>query len=127
MRPLVLRGLVLLTAAIYLGIGAWVILDPAGAMAPAGVTLDDAGLVEARAMYGGLQLGMAAFLLTTVRERPRVGVLAGTLTIGGLGLARAAALLTSGVGGLHVTLAIIECIGGAVGAAALWWTRERST
>lgn len=120
--------LVALSALIFAGIGAWCIVDPVGALEPVGLApASELGLVEARAMYGGLQLGMAAFLAWTLRapERVRIGLLAATLSIGGLGGARLLAWLAlQPEGALMPMLCAIELGGAVAGALALWTTRR---
>lgn len=120
-----IRGLLACSAILYAGIGTWTTVDPIGALADVGVgTLDSRGLVELRAMYGGLQLGMAAFLAWCLAtpERARVGLTAATLTIGGLGLVRTLSWLAIGPeGALLPLLCVVELGCAGLGAAALAW------
>ncbi len=117
------RALVLVSAVVYAGIGLAAVADPVGLMAPVGVTvLDDRGVVELRAMYGGLELGMAVFLAACLRDeaRARVGLLAATLTLGGLGSARALAWwVAQPEGVLMPALMVVELGGAALGALVL--------
>lgn len=121
------RALVAMTALIYAGIGTWTLLDPFGALDRVGVAaVDSRGEVELRAMYGGLELGMALFLLWCLAspERVRAGLMASTLTVGGLGLVRAIGWIgLQPDGWLSVALMVAECTGAALGALALWSTR----
>ncbi len=116
------RLAVIAAVLVYVGVGLWCLVDPVGAMEPVGVTLDAAGEIEIRAMYGGLHLGMAGFLAWTVwrPDLTRTGLLAATLTLGGLGLARTAALLADGGRlPLHPTLCAVELTGLIIGGVLL--------
>lgn len=120
--------LVALCALIYAGVGVFCIVDPVSALAPVGLApVDDLGRVEVIAMYGGLELGMSAFLAWTLTtpERTRVGLVAGTLSIGGLGLGRLLGFLAlAPQSALMPILCAIELGGGLAGAAVLFATRE---
>ncbi|MCB9672535.1 MAG: DUF4345 family protein [Alphaproteobacteria bacterium] len=86
------------------------------------------GSVEIRAMYGGLELGMGAFLVWCGLDdaRARTGLVACLLTLGGLGLARLASwALTAPGPGLHPLLFSVELIGAATAAGVLAWTSRR--
>ena len=112
------QGYIGICTAIFLGIGLWCLVDPAGALAPTGVVPEGrAGLVELRAMYGGLEVGMACFLAWCLgTARLRTACMAAGATIGGLGLAR---LTSYGMVGsetaLHLLLAGVELAGGLAG------------
>lgn len=122
------RAFVVVSALIYLGIGIWCIVDPVGTMADVGLVVEGAnGAIEVRAMYGGLELGMAAFLLwcAIAEERVRTGVVAVTLSIGGLGLGRMltwVALRPPDT--LHPLLIPLELSSLVIGGLLLWHTRE---
>lgn len=48
----------------FLGFGLWLLADPAGGLAGVGIAATTAaGLVELRAFYGGLEVGLGLFLL----------------------------------------------------------------
>ncbi len=80
-----------------------------------------AGLVEARAMYGGLQAGFGLFCLLAGwrREWTRAGLTAIALVMGGLVLARTAAMGLHGVVGAHPGAAIYEGITTVLAVLAL--------
>lgn len=122
-------ALVWMTVAIYTGIGLYCLISPVEALAPVEVTaLGSGGVVELRAMYGGLQLGMAVFLSYCARspERVRLGLLAGVCSIGGLGLARLAAWLVAQPEGLLLPfLCMVEVGGASLGAWQLWRTADQ--
>ncbi|MCO4745271.1 MAG: DUF4345 family protein [Proteobacteria bacterium] len=115
--------LVMLSALVYAGIGLFCLVDPVTALDPVGLApTSDLGMVEARAMYGGLQLGMGAFLIWTLGtpERTRIGLVAATLSIGGLGLARLLSYGLAPTEGIVMPLLFSIELGGAIaGAAAL--------
>lgn len=93
--------IVLVLAALgFLVFGAWLVVDPVGGLA--GVDIGGttpAGVIELRAFYGGLEVGLGLFLLACAR-RPAWHVpglwlvLLGNL---GIGLARIFGIATSGV------------------------------
>ena len=92
---------VLLLAALgFLGFGGWLLVDPAGGLAGVDIgATSAAGLVELRAFYGGLEVGLGLFLLAcAARPAWRVPglwlVLLGNLSIG---LARVYGIASSGV------------------------------
>ena len=124
------RVWVVLSAAIFAGVGLWTLVDPVGALAPVGVAvLDDRGIVELRAMYGGMELGMATFLAWTLStsERTRTGLVAACLSIGGLGLVRLVSwFLLRPPGMLLPALCAVELIGAALGVFALWRSRDET-
>src|SRR3990167_699882 len=87
MRPF--SVLVLVLAALgFLGFGAWLLVDPVGGLAGVGIAGRSAGgVVELRAFYGGLEIGLGLFLLLcSARPDWRVPglwlVLLGNLCIG---------------------------------------------
>ncbi len=48
----------------FLGFGAWLLFDPVGGLASVGIAgTTAAGVVELRAFYGGLEVGLGLFLL----------------------------------------------------------------
>ena len=108
-----------------IGVGCWI--DPLGVLAPAGISvLDPNGLVELRAMYGGLEVGLALFLVWCAMDasRFRTGVVAMTLMLAGLSLTRLATwLVHTPEGQLHPFLIILELSGAIIGACLLWRTR----
>ena len=83
-----------------LGFGGWLVIDPAGGLAGVDIgATSPAGLVELRAFYGGLEVGLGLFLLAcAARPAWRVPglwlVLLGNLSIG---LARVYGIASSGV------------------------------
>jgi len=84
----------------FLGFGAWLVVDPIGGLAAVGVAATGpAGVIELRAFYGGLELGLGAYLLACAR-RPdwrRPGLWLTALANGGIGLTRLAGIAATGV------------------------------
>lgn len=80
-----------------------------------------AGLVEARAMYGGLQGGFGLFCLLAGfrRDWTRAGLTAIALVMGGLVLTRGIAMGLHGAVGAHPGAAIYEGITTALAVLAL--------
>jgi hypothetical protein len=119
------RVLLWLAVAVNVGIGVGCLVDPVGLLAPVGVAaLDDRGVVELRAMYGGFEIGLGLFIAWCARAPSRwsAGLLAAVLTVGGLGAVRAASWLAlRPEGWLLPALCAVELGASAVGAA-VWWT-----
>src|SRR4249920_1145675 len=84
----------------FLGFGLWLVVDPDGGLAAVGIgALNAAGRIELRAFYGGLELGLGAYLLACA-ARPdwrRPGLWAVGLGNGGIGLTRLVAIALTGV------------------------------
>ena len=125
------RAFVATSAAVFTGIGLWTLIDPVGALEQVGVTATSpGGVLELRAMYGGLELGMATFLLWCLRTPSTTwaGVMGATLTIGGLGLVRLVGLLT-----VHTTepllpiLCAAEGVAGGLGAVLMAYGRASTS
>lgn len=124
------RVVLWVSALSFAGIGVAALVAPAATVAGAGLgPLPEparAGLTEIRAMYGGLELGLAAFLAwcTLAPERLPTGLLATVLTLGGLGAARLLGIAVDQPDGWQMpAFAVIE-LSGAV-AAGVAWTRLR--
>ena len=118
-------------ALINIGIAIGCLIDPVGLLAPVGVgVLGPAGIVELRAMYGGMILGVGAFLVwcTQDSERAWTGLLCATMALGGLGVARLVSwLMLTPEGWLFPFLCAFELGGTAAGAFVLWRSSESGT
>ena len=82
----------------FLGFGVAIVLAPAAVLGGVGITGSAAGLVELRAFYGGLELGLGGFLLACAR-RPdwrRAGLWLVALGNGGIAAARLLGIAQSG-------------------------------
>lgn len=84
----------------FLGFGVWLLVDPAGGLSGVDIAATaPAGLIELRAFYGGLEVGLGLFLLACARnpEWQRPGLWLTALGNGGIGLTRIAGIAMSGV------------------------------
>lgn len=114
-----LSQLVLAAGALAFAIfGVWLLAVP-GALKAVGITpASPEARTELRAMYGGLELGIAAFLLLCITrtEWHGPGLLLQALAIGGLAAARliAIAIERGRVRGLLWFFASLELIGAAI-------------
>ncbi len=85
---------------IFLGFGSWLFIAPQ-ALEPLGIQLlEPAARIDVRATYGGMELGLAAFLLLCLLRDAwvRVGLTAAGCVIAGFGCARLAAIALEGQG-----------------------------
>lgn len=91
-------GVLVLAGLGFLGFGLVIVAMPAAVLAPVGIFGSAAGLVELRAFYGGLELGLAAFLLVCAARpawrEPGLGLVA--LSNGGIAATRLAGIGISG-------------------------------
>lgn len=123
-RPLQLvRTVLLLDALVFLTLGVYFLADPGPALLSVGITLSPgSGATEARAMYGGYELGTGAFLLACRREPgwARAGLVLTILVLGGLGMTRlVAGSLSGGLTPLMWGLFATELVGVAANVWAL--------
>ncbi|MBW2234825.1 MAG: DUF4345 domain-containing protein [Deltaproteobacteria bacterium] len=111
-----------LSALAFAGIGAAFLVAPEAMAARVGVSLAGATAAnDVRAVYGGLQLGIAAFLFHSARrpETLRTGLAVQLFTFAGLAAARLVSLLLDGnPGALGLALHAAELLGFACGAVA---------
>jgi hypothetical protein len=111
-----------LSALAFAGIGAAFLVAPEAMAARVGVSLAGAAAAnDVRAVYGGLQLGVAACLVGCARrpETLRTGLAVQLFTFGGLAAARLVSLLLDGnPGALGLALHAAEIVGFACGAVA---------
>lgn len=119
------KNVLLVCAALFGFFGLWGLLSPVGMASMIGVkpTAPD-GLNDLRAMYGGLELGLAAVLLWHAQTEDRVsdGLLIAALTIGGLGAARGLSLFLNEAPVLSIALTLLELGTGIV----CYWLSQRS-
>jgi hypothetical protein len=97
MRGMILlaRLLVILSALGFLAFGLWYVIDPVAPMQAIGIPVEGpVAATEFRAFYGGLELGLAAFLLGCAWKRSTLapGLWLVLLANAGIGLVRVGAL-----------------------------------
>lgn len=118
---------VLVLAALgFLGFGLAIVAAPEAVLAPVGISGTAAGLVELRAFYGGLELGLAAFLFACAAKPAwrAPGLLAVGLSNAGIAAARLLGISLTGEFTTFFALALVWEIGFTI--AALVAFRGRS-
>ena len=96
------RAVLLLNAAAWAGFGLWLLMDPTG-LGGVGLVVDSPlARIEVRGFYGGLELGIAAFLFWSAAAPRRVsaGLLLAALAVGATATGR---LLGIALEGGHTT------------------------
>ncbi|MCB9764757.1 MAG: DUF4345 family protein [Alphaproteobacteria bacterium] len=125
------RVYLILSAGVYLVLAAFFLLSPEEWAVKASLVADTpAGRAEIRAMYGGLELGIGAWLLVcAARERlVEVGLLTVAFTLGGLGTGRTLGLLGDPAGfSAHAPFLASEVTGTVGALVVLWWLRRSAT
>lgn len=117
-----IRSILWLFVAINIGLGVGCLVDPIALLGPVGIRAEGAhGLIELRAMYGGLELGFGLFLMWCAKDpsRFRTGLMAAMCQVGGLGLARSATTLWMAPEGWLMPVLCAAEIGGAITCAVL--------
>jgi hypothetical protein len=112
---------------VLIGLGS--LVAPEAMVAPVGLSAPDAlARGEVRAMYGGLEIGLGAFLGWCVLQKAlRPGLLCTAFALGGLGVARAGSWALDGQpAGLHPPLFAFELTMAAVAAWLLWRRGEET-
>jgi uncharacterized protein DUF4345 len=118
------RALLGLGALLYLGLGVWFLIWPEG-LSAVGLSADTpAARTELRATYGGLELGLFAFLAWCAvggRERIRVGLVALALSTLGFALGRVTGLVLDRPSEpIFLTLVAVEVVTTLAAGAAAW-------
>lgn len=121
-------AVIALAGAGFLAFGLWLTLDAAAALAGVGIeAANAAGLIELRAFYGGLELGLGSFLLAcAIRPDWRPAGLWLTL-LGNAGIAtvRLIGITATGVFTPFFGWALAWELGFTTLAAAALWLRHR--
>ena len=119
--------LTVLNVLVFLGFGVAFLVDPQMFFDEVDLVLTPpAALLEIRAMYGGMQIGVAAFVASSlfgVVPR-RDAILLSGLALAGLAGVRGIGMVTMGVYGVHVQLFSPEAVGAAINLLA--YVRLRS-
>jgi hypothetical protein len=114
------RLLLTLIALIYLAFGFAFLFNPNEMATMLSLRfVADAARTDFRAMYGGLEIGVGAFLLICAmrREFVRIGLFASACALVAMATSRSVGLLLDGVNVVQTLIAISEWVGGA---AATW-------
>jgi hypothetical protein len=123
------RLLVLLAALGFLAFGLWYVIDPVAPMLAIGVPVEGpVAATEFRAFYGGLELGLAAFLLGCAWKRSALvpGLWLVLLANAGIGLVRVGALAAGAPWSSFFAYALAWELGfAALAALALLGLRRR--
>lgn len=123
MTPSAARSLLALAAVVYAAFGLAFALAPVGMAALVQIALPTpTARADFAATYGGLELGLAAFLAVCLRQGALApGLLAAGCGLAGLGAVRLAYLLHGGGSGLLWALFVAE----AAGAGLAFWAARR--
>ena len=117
------RIVLALDALVFGAFGAlyWVI--PEQMAAKVGVTLANTGaIVDVQGLYGGLEVGLALFLAYCARspDRTRLGLVAGTLALGGIAISRLVAMAHFGMPESSVAILVgLDLVGAILNALFL--------
>jgi hypothetical protein len=114
------RLLLALIAATYAGFGFIFLFNPGEMAAMLGVAfLSNAARTDFRAMYGGLEIGVGAFLLicSLRREFVRIGLFASACALVAMATSRSVGLMLDGFSFVQGLIVITEWVGGG---AATW-------
>jgi hypothetical protein len=125
-------GILGLGAIAFAAFGVQWLANPVGMAQPLGIVLTNGDATsDARAVYGGLELGLALFLAYSCwsPERRTQGLAAGALTLLGLGTARLIGIVLApgGVGSGTFTLLATDFTGVALFSAAFYVSRSTLT
>ena len=106
----VVAGFYLLFAILYF-------VFPAALTEPMGLTASNAGLIDIRAVFGGVQLGLAIFLWWSTQADDRIypGLLVTVLLTGGIALGRILGIILAGEIGNHWIGLVIEIVVTGIG------------
>jgi hypothetical protein len=121
------RFVLVAIALVWLIVGVWGLVDPVGLAAVPAMTVEgDGGPLEIRAMYGGLGVGLSAYLLWCAASpaRMRTGLTCAILTLGGIAVTRTVFwVLTPDQPIVHIVFAVLELA--STGFALIAWWQAR--
>ncbi len=115
-------------AVVFIGFGVVALIQPSAMTGPPGLDASAPGAVtEVRALYGGLQIGLGAFLIWAALDPSRwpLALLAYGFVIGAVGDCRFIGLLIDGNWtGFHLFALGFEWVTAGI-ALLLWWRLRR--
>ena len=119
-----------LTALAFAAFGLQWLVDPVSMAKALGIILTNGDATsDARAIYGGMELGLGAFQIycAAAPARRPVGLAAAAMVLTGLGLARLAGICIApdGVSGATHQLLATDAAGAVLCGAAAIWSRNR--
>lgn len=112
-----MKIILFLNSAVFLGFGIFFILMPAELLQLVGMQINQDGIIEARAMYAGLEIAIGMFLSICAKSPSfhSMGFLFSTLSFAGLFAFRLIGLLTYRSSNVVLwVLAALECFGMAL-------------
>ena len=98
----------------FFAFGLWLLIDPLTALGKIGIhTSESTGVIELRAFYGGVELGVAAFLAMCAYkpEWREAGLWLVLFSNGGAGLARLLGIALAGTFGSYLGWALVWELG----------------
>ena len=117
------RIVLALDALVFAGFGALYWFIPAEMAAKVGIALTNTGaVVDVQGLYGGLELGLGCFLgyCALAPDRTRLGLLAGSLALGGIAASRALAIARFGMPDSSVAMLVgLDALGAVLNLAFL--------
>jgi hypothetical protein len=121
------RVILVLNVLLFLGFGLAFLVGPVRMTQTPGVQLPSpTAISDVRAIYGGMELGFAAFLAYCVyRRETSTGLLAATLVLAGTAFGRAVGLIVDGYTPVTLRLLFAEGFGAVADAVVLWLARSR--
>ena len=116
-------------ALLFLLFGILYCLDPVKMAASVGIPLNEAGaIIDVQGLYGGLEMGLGLFLGICARTEATLapGLLAGSLTLGGIALTRMLAIARFGAPNTTVLgLVALDSIGALINTGFLLKTARK--
>ncbi len=121
------RTILALNVLLFLGFGVAFLVWPARMTQTPGVVLPSpTALSDVRAIYGGMELGIAAFLVVCLRRGAiPTGLLAATLVLAGTALGRAVGLIVDGYTPITLRLLVAEGFGAVANGVVMWLARPK--
>lgn len=123
------RAVLLVTAIVFAGFGLWLLIYPEAVSTLGVELLNPSARIEIRSFYGGLEIGLGAFLLYCARspslELLKAGLLAAGLALGGVSIGRLFGFLVDGQPMPLVLIFTALEVGGALFNLMAWASIRR--